>query len=230
MRRLLPAVAALLVCAAPALAEKTYTAGPVPFTYTSDSVTIDQGEQLTFQNNDSGGAGHDVVSDDAGLFKSEIISPGQSAPVRGVEFLTTGDYKLHCSLHSNMVGTLHVSASGTPQPKPGSAGDKTAPTVKIAVADSKIAPVLKRKGLKVRVNSSEPASFKLTAVGSKRTIARGVAKVTAAGQSRTVTLALTASGKKLLKNAKKVVVKVSGVATDGAGNQASATATRTLRR
>jgi plastocyanin len=228
MRRLTLALGALLVCAAPALADKTYTAGPAPFTFTSKDVTIDQGEKLTFQNNDAGGAPHDVTSDQKGLFASETIDQGKSSPVKGVEFLTTGAYAFHCSLHLNMVGTLHVTTAGTPQPKPGSAGDTTAPTATVAIIDSKIGPVLKRKALKVRVKADEGAGVVLSAVASRTTIAKGSVTVKGGSES-TVSLKLTASGKKLLKKAKKVTVRLTAIATDPAGNEGAAAASKPLK-
>src|SRR5204863_7601065 len=110
-----------LFWAAPALGDATITAGPVPNRYANTEATIGQGQTVTFQNSDRS-ALHDVTSDQAGsdgnaLFKSETVEGGKSAPVKGVEFLTTGDYAFHCSLHPFMKGTLHVSSNGTPKPR-----------------------------------------------------------------------------------------------------------------
>src|SRR5204863_9740503 len=111
-------VAASALWAAPALGDATITAGPVPNTFATTDATIDQGQSVTFQNSDNT-AFHDVTSDQNGsdsksLFRSETIEGGKTAPVNGVEFLTTGDYKFHCSVHPFMTGTLPVTASGTP--------------------------------------------------------------------------------------------------------------------
>ena len=99
--------------AAPALGDATITAGPLPDTYAATDVTIDQGQTVTFQNSDQSGALHDVTADKAGsdgqaLFKSDTIETGKTAPVKGVEFLTTGDYTYHCSVHPFMRGAFKV--------------------------------------------------------------------------------------------------------------------------
>ena len=67
-----------LFWAAPALGDATITAGPVPNTYSTKEVTIDQGQAITFQNSDNT-APHDVTSDESpghpagDQFKSETI-------------------------------------------------------------------------------------------------------------------------------------------------------------
>jgi hypothetical protein len=123
-----------------------------------------------------------------------------------------------------MRGTIHVSSSGTPKPP-----DTTPPDVSISVLDTKIGTVLKRGSLRVKVGSDEPTRFKLTATASKKKIAAGLVTLSK-GTSRTGTIRLTAAGKKLLKSAKKVAVKLAAVANDAADNKAGATASRTLKR
>jgi plastocyanin len=218
--------------AAPALADQTITAGPVPNTYGTTQVTMDQGEAVLFQNSDSGGAMHDVTADDKGtdgkpLFKSELIEPKKTAPVAGVEYLTTGSYKFHCSIHDFMRGTIDVTANGTPKPRP--APDTTPPTVDVSVLDTTIAKALKRGALRVRVEADEPTRFKLTAKAGQKTIAKGQLTLSK-GNARTGTIKLTAAGRKLLKNAKKKLsVRLAAAANDSANNKAGATATRSLK-
>lgn len=223
---------ALLLSAAPALADQTITAGPAPLAYANTEITMAQGEAVLFQNSDSSGASHDVRAETNGadgkpLFKSEIIPPGKTSPVAGVEYLTTGDYAFRCTLHDFMKGTIHVSSDGTPKPRP--APDTTPPDVTIGVLDTKIGAVLKRGSLRVRLGSDEPTRFKLTAKASRKTIASGILTLSK-GTSRTGTIRLTAAGKRLLKSAKKVAVKLAAVANDAADNKAGATAGRTLKR
>ena len=81
---MLAALIVSLVAAATAWADGTISARPVN-SFSSSVTTIDQGEKVTFRNTDV--AGHDVVSEKAGddskpLFRSEIVAPGASGPVR----------------------------------------------------------------------------------------------------------------------------------------------------
>ena len=117
MRRLIAGVALAAVSAfgaAPAMADETITAGPLPNQFANPDVEIDLGEPVTFRNSDSTGAFHDVTSNgkDANgkaLFASATIEGGKSAPVEGVEFLTTGSYDYICSVHPFMTGTVKVA-------------------------------------------------------------------------------------------------------------------------
>jgi plastocyanin len=221
--------------AAPALGDGTITAGPLPNTYSTTDVTIDQGQAVTFQNTDNT-AFHDVTSDQNGsdskaLFQSETIEGGKTAPVKGVEFLTTGDYAYHCSVHPFMKGTLHVTGNGTPKPRtpdnpaPNPA-DVRPPDASVAILDSRISGVLEHRGLRVRLKTTEPTRFKLTATSGKTKLALGT--VTSKG-TKTVKLDLTKAGKKYLFTANKARVKLTAKVNDAADNRASATATRTLR-
>ena len=221
--------------AAPALgADHSITAGPAPTTYTTPEVTIDQGDTITFTNSDASGATHDVTSDatDAGgkrLFKSALVAPGKSGPVDGVQYLTTGDYAFHCSIHSSMHGTIHVSANGTPQQRPvAPPPDTTPPDATVAIADTRIGAVLKRKGLRVKLKANERARFKMTAKSGRATLATGTATVT--DKSRTAVIKLTSAGRRYLAKARSVVVKLSAKVNDAANNRSSAAATRKLRR
>jgi plastocyanin len=224
-----------LFWAAPALGDATITAGPVPNTFATTDATIDQGQAVTFQNSDRS-ALHDVTSDQNGsdgnaLFKSDTIEGGKTAPVNGVEFLTTGDYKFHCSVHPFMTGTLHVTANGTPKPRtPDNPApnptDTTPPAAKVTILDSRISGVLEHKGLRVRLKTDEPARFKLTAKSGKTTVALGTFS---SKGTRTVKMSLTKAGKKLLFRASTVKLKLTARVNDAADNKSTASATKTLR-
>jgi plastocyanin len=224
-----------LFWAAPALGDATITAGPLPNTFATTDATIDQGQSVTFQNSDRS-AIHDVTSDQNGgdgnaLFKSDTIEGGKTAPVKGVEFLTTGDYKFHCSVHPFMTGTLHVTANGTPKPRtPDNPApnptDTTPPDAKVTILDSRISGVLEHKGLRVRLKTDEPARFKLTAKSGKTTVALGTFS---SKGSRTVKMSLTKSGKKLLFKASTVKLKLTARVNDAADNRSTASASKTLR-
>ena len=230
MRRALLAAGLLLAFAAPAQAGEITTM-PTGDRFSSSTFTIDQGESTTFRNTDLA-VSHNVVANgtEGGkpLFESDIIDAGASGPVRGTEFLVTGSYPFRCTLHPGMDATLVVSSAGTPKPKPGSAGDTTPAQGSVAIADSRIAPVLKRRALKVRATTNEAAKFVFTAKSGRTTIAKGSADV---ADSKTVSLRLTRAGRRLLSRAKRrVKVTVSAAITDGAGNSSSASKSRYLRR
>jgi polyvinyl alcohol dehydrogenase (cytochrome) len=103
-------LAALTVGAADAAAaeQNAYAAA---MNYATPTVTIGQGDTLTFNNLDNL-AKHDLLGHD-GQFGSALIGGGESAPVKGVEKLAVGQYEFHCSLHSWMKGVLNVSAAST---------------------------------------------------------------------------------------------------------------------
>lgn len=227
---LLAAVALLL--AVPALAaDHTFTAGPVPNQYESADVTIDQGDTITFKNSDSAGASHDVTADampdGKPIFKSEIIDKGKSGPVNGVEFLRTGDYTFHCSLHNFMKGTLHVTANGTPKTAP--PPDTTPPDVRMAILDTRIGKVLARKALRVKLTADEAARFKMTAISGRTTLGKATASLAAAG-SRTAQITLTKAGRKLFAKSSKLTIKLKAAVNDAANNATAATTTRRLKR
>jgi plastocyanin len=228
--------AAGALCAAPALAGQTITAGPTPNSFANPEVTIDQGQVVTFQNSDPTGVFHDVTSDQNGprgtaMFQSATIERSKTAPVKGVEFLKTGDYGFHCSVHPFMKGTLHVSAAGTPKtptpdnPWPGSTDTKP-PVASVAIRDSRISGVLEHEGVRVRLKANEPARFNLTASSGKTTIAAGI--VTVKGATRRAKLALTRKGKQLLFMANSVRLRLSAKVNDAGDNRSGATATRRL--
>ncbi|HEX4718592.1 MAG TPA: cupredoxin domain-containing protein [Thermoleophilaceae bacterium] len=222
--------------AAPALGDATITAGPAPNTFATTDLTIDQGQTITFQNSDQT-AIHDVTSDQTGrdghaLFESDTTEPGKTAPVKRVEFLTTGDYAFHCSIHPFMKGTLHVTANGTPKlhtpDNPGrNPNDTVPPHASVAIRDSRISGVLFHRGVRLRLKTNEPARFKLTASSGKTQIALGTFVVKTA--KRDVKISLTKKGKQLLFRANSAKLKLAAKVNDAADNRATASATRTLR-
>lgn len=221
-------LAACLVFAAQALAGEITTT-PTGDRFSSSTFTIDQGEATIFRNTDLTFS-HNVVANatEGGkpLFESEIIDAGKSGPVRGTEFLVTGSYPFRCTLHPGMDATLVVTSAGTPQPKPGTPGDTTPATGKVAIADSTVRAVRKRNALKVRATTSEASKFAFTAKSGPKTIAKGAANVT---DPKTVSLRLTSAGRRLVSRAGRLKVKVTARITDAAGNASHASASRILR-
>lgn len=238
MRRLLVALAAsscgLAGLAPGALADKQVSAQPID-SYSGD-VTMDQGETLTFMNNDL--QNHDVTASDKGsdgkpLFASQTIGTGATSKVEGAQYLTTGSYKFFCTVHPFMTATLTVSSNGTPAPRPGSGGggggtggggtgggssDTTAPSVSVAFGKAKLSSVRKHRKLPVTLTVGEASSVTLTATIGKKAIASANATLASAG-SKKVSLSLNKAGRKALKGKRSAKVTLYAVAQDAAGNK-----------
>ena len=93
--------------------------------YKQQNFSQPQGAHSAFENEDSGATfqySHSVLSDDSlgfyKLFRSKTILPGSTTPIKGTQYLTTGDYTFHCSVHPAMQATLHVTGAGTPVARP----------------------------------------------------------------------------------------------------------------
>jgi plastocyanin len=239
-------VVGLLACTpAAAWAEETIYAGP-PNQYFTGEVSPDQGEPVKFTNLDL--VDHDVVADAKGpdgnpLFRSEIIGRGASAPVVGTEFLPTGEYGYFCSIHPNMKGSINVTGAGAPKPRPGSggsgggsggsgdpapppsspppsSGDTTAPRMRIGIVDRRLRAVRRTRRLRVRVTTDEFATIGFTVRAGRRTIGTRTADVPAGTRTVTIRLRRRASSR----------LTVLATAADQAGNGATGSTRRTLRR
>jgi plastocyanin len=246
-RAALAAVGVGLVWPAVAWADKVITADPSN-RYGTPEITMDQGEKLTFRNNDI--AGHDVTANTKGpdgkpLFSTPIINRGESAFVEGSQYLTTGHYQFLCTLHTNMKGTVHVTGNGTPQPRPGAApapgapapgaaaADKQAPELELAIMSRAMRAVRRSRRLRLRVSLNEGGHVRLRAVARPRagakivTFATGTVHMTSAG-TRNVQLRLTRRGRRALTRNRRLAVVVIGKATDNAGNPVTTEHGRTL--
>jgi plastocyanin len=239
----LACLAVLLVALATgglAYADATIYAGP-PNQFFQGDVTIAQGDAVSFTNFDT--VAHDVTAADKGgdgkpLFQSAQVGTGQSAPVAGVEYLSTGSYPYICSIHPFMKGTITVTSEGKPKPRPGGGGspppsgspaaaDTTAPAVTVRILDTKRTQVRKRRSLHLSVASDEPATLSITARSGSTVLAKGGAKFTKSA-TRKLSIKLTRAGIKAAKSRKPVAVTVAVRATDAAGNSSSATASGRL--
>jgi plastocyanin len=232
-RALVAALAALAVAAPAASADQDIVAGPGTV-YLTQSVTMAQGERLTFRNLDT--TGHDVVSrkrsaDGKRLFQTPVIGTGSSALVVGSQYLTTGDYDFYCSVHPYMEGTVHVTSAGKPASRPG--GDSRAPGVAVQIDSSKLGKVAKSGKLQVSFHTDEAATVNLS--GSVRA---GGATYKLAKATRTVprnrpvrvSLGMGSKAQQALKRASKATFKVFAKTRDKAGNRGGGSAHRTLRR
>lgn len=240
---LLAATVALGLALAPpaARADEQIVAAP-PNRYVDSDVAIDQGERVTFTNNDT--VMHDVVAQQKGadgkpLFASPLVSTGRSAPVAGTEHLTTGDYGFFCSLHPQMTGTLRVSSAGTPVPRPGSGtqdpaappttGDRTAPAVRIGVRDRRLATVGRRRALRLSVTVDEAATVRVALRAARTRLGSATVRLAAAG-TRVVSVKLTRAGARLARRARRLRVSITATARDGADNAVTLRKQQTLRR
>jgi|tagenome__1003787_1003787.scaffolds.fasta_scaffold20934406_2 plastocyanin len=222
-----------------AAAEQNVSAAP-PNQYVNPDVTIDQGDTVTFTNNDT--VQHDVTarqhdSDGKPLFNSALTSTGETKPVNGTEYLTTGDYDFVCSIHPNMVGKLHVTSNGTPKPRPSGGGgggstggggaDTTKPKVSLRLLDTRLSAVRRRGALRVRVALDEAATVKLTARSGAKTLGTATAKLSG---TKAISLKMTRAGRAFVRRRRTAAVTVTVRAADGAGNAATSSARKTLRR
>ena len=78
------------------------------FAFSPGTVTIQEGDSVTWTNNDS--TPHTATGNG---FDTEAISPGQSSTV---PFATAGNYTYVCSIHPQMSGTVVVEAAATAPP------------------------------------------------------------------------------------------------------------------
>jgi plastocyanin len=233
------ALVVLAVSAGVAWADATIYAGP-PNQFFQGDVTIAQGEAVTFQNMDT--VPHDVTAQGKGadgkpLFQSAQVGTGQSAPVEGVQYLTSGSYPYICSIHPFMKGTITVSSDGTPKPRPGGgggstaqqpSGDTTAPSLTVKVLDTKRSKVRKRRSLQVSVTTDEPATVTVTATSGGKVLAKGTSKLNKPGTKK-LSIKLTKAGLKAAKSRKPVSVTVTADGKDSAGNASTAQASGRLR-
>jgi plastocyanin len=228
----LAALAALGV-AAPALADQEISAAPVD-SYADTDVSIAQGERLTFRNGDLSDH-HDVTSkakgrDGGPLFNTPVLAPGESHLVDGSQFLTAGTYSFFCSIHPFMTGSLRVTGTGSPLPRP---PDTKPPAVRLAIASGKLRRALKRRRLRVRVKVNEKASVALSATAKvgRRKVRLGKSSVNLSGPgSTTARLRLGRRARRVLRRRRRARFAVTGTARDPSGNTKATTVRRTLRR
>jgi plastocyanin len=210
-------------------ADQRVVAGPGT-RYATPTVSIAQGEGLLLFNQDI--TGHDVVAVASGpdgepLFRSPLVAPGREAEVAGVKYLTTGEYAFVCSIHPAMRGSLAVSAAGVPLSPP----DRRPPVLAASLRPARLAAAA--RGVRVRIASDEAATVRLRALaraGGRVFRGRESVLVLAAGETRTLRLALPAAARRTIARARRAVVEATALAVDGAGNSSALTVRRTLRR
>jgi plastocyanin len=243
------ALIALAAMPAAAAADQTIFAGP-PTQFIAGDISISQGEKVTFTNLDT--VTHDVTAKAVGadgkpVFGSALTDPVGSQPVAGTEYLTSGAYQYYCSIHPYMTGTITVTSSGTPAPRPGGAPTpppggsgaapaqqassspaRGAPSIHLSVLDTRLAAVRRRGALRVSLSSDQPATIGVSARSGKTVVAAGTARLFRTGSSD-VALKLTAAGTRLVKRAHALTVSVLARAAGSAASASTAAATKTLR-
>jgi plastocyanin len=89
----------------------THHVTTVQFRFVPDLVFARARDSLIYTNADV--VEHNIVSERIGpdgkpLFQTDLMAPGQSAPVTGVERLRPATYAFYCAPHPWMVGELRV--------------------------------------------------------------------------------------------------------------------------
>ena len=87
------------------------------YDFTPNTITVKAGSSVTWRNDDN--TAHTATSD-TGAWNSSNLSKGQTY---AKTFSTPGTYTYHCALHSNMTGTIIVTAAtpttiSSPSPTP----------------------------------------------------------------------------------------------------------------
>ena len=235
MRRLASLVPLLVLLAAPAVAPAAeINAGQGCDCFSPATVTMDMGEPLSFRNSDLLKE-HDLLAKDRGpdgkpLFSAPQIGPGGSAPVDGSQFLTTGTYGFVCTLHTGMEGTLNVTSSGTPTPRPPGGGtpssDATAPSVALRLAGSKASKLRRSRRVRAVVTVDEESKVALSAFVGSRKIGSVKGELFKGAPTDLVVRVSRANARRLRKGAR---LTLRAAASDPAGNTGEGSLTRRLR-
>lgn len=192
----LTAGAAVFFAAPPASADRTFRA-ELHDRFEASSVTIAQGERLTFENSDTDT--HNLTAERPGsdgrpLFSTPDVTPMHSHDVEGVTALSPGSYKFECTIHPFMEGTLVVTSP------PG--------RLELRLLSSSRKQVLRTGRVSVRTTSDAGGRIRLTGRVGRKLAARRVTSI-AAGSHR-VALKLTRAGRSILAHHKRVRIVVAG--------------------
>ena len=187
--------------------------------YQALNYEIAEGASATFDND--GNNAHTVTADDQGpdgkpLFRTGNI-PGGEGPVAvpGTEYLSSGQYPFHCSIHPEMQANLFVFDSP--------AGPVPRPEISLKVKSKKLEKVVKSGKLKVRVTAADPTPADVTLSAKKGT--KGITKRASVdvpgGGAKTAKLKLKKSAVEKLAELEKAKVKVTAEVDFGSPAKAS---------
>lgn len=223
------ALAAALACAAPVSAQgyerinATFLAE-----YGSESYTIDQGEIVTFANQDKF-LTHGIVSDagSGSLFSAPVIGRGQVRLLRGAPFLTSAGspYSFHCPIHPGMTSVLNVTGAGTPL-----AADGTAPGARVKLKTGSVRRLAGKHKLRVVLTPSEPVDAVVKATAEGNVLGRVERTYVSAGRKAVALKLSAAAAGAVLKAAAAgpVKLRVKVTLSDLAGNSGRVRARRVL--
>lgn len=192
-------IAGVLFAGGLAFAASQTIVARVDDTFSAQTYTTDQGEVVPLQVT---GDSHNATArqngpDGQALFRSPTITGGTTG-VQGTQYLSAGDYAFFCTVHLNMVATLHVTSNGTPQARP---------SASLTVRSRKLSKVSK-KGLQVAITASTKVDgASLVAKLGKATIGKANGVSLSSGQ-QFATVKLSKAGKNKLKNKSKASVTV----------------------
>lgn len=182
---------------------------------------MDEGATFLFDNNDPGIA-HNVTAKARGpdgrrLFRSRtFVGRTQDRPVAGTEYLPAGTYGFICTVHPFTMddGVLTVREFGD--------GPVPRPRVRVAIASSRLAQVVRSRRLTVAVRAGQPTSprVELVARRGKRLIAKRRRLDLEPGQRRMVGMKLTRRGRTLLAGRNRARVTVTGRVDFGSPSRA----------
>lgn len=233
---LLVVLLALAVVPTPvSAADQTVTARP-DNTFMPDPVTVTVGEKVTWNN---GGGTHNVHFDD----NSFVQPPSVDSTAWSVSrtFTATGSFRFYCELHGaqggvGMSGTVIVNATpGTTPPgavPPAGGGSPSPPLAdrvapKLALAVPRNQRVLKQRGVRLTVESDEPATLQVRASvnvpgASKALRFRSVTARLATGVERRLKLRLSRTAlrsvRRALMRGSRLLARVTVRAEDKSGN------------
>jgi plastocyanin len=246
--RAIPAALAALACglAAPAGAGADATVSFTCCAYTPTSVTIATGESVTWNAE----LGHDFAllpgpTHHPLRFVGNTQPEQTSGTTATRTFATAGAFRFYCVNHGTpdglggMVGTVNVTAPG-PSPGPGPApapgpgpgpspgpspapADTTAPDAAISLPKRRTLTAILARGLPITIRANEAGQATASLRYRGRAIGRARRSFTSPGRHR-VTVKLTRSGRRALRNARRARLQLIVIITDTAGNK------RTLRR
>lgn len=178
---------------------------PTCCTYLPGPYAQDRGQRAIFDNTGST-TYHDVEAKQKGpdgkaLFSMGGLTPGgKSAPIRGTEYLKAGSYPFYCTLHGTaMSGVLIINDAGTAVARP---------SVKVSLVNQKLRQV-RKAGVKARIKAiTASTGVVITAKKGKVTLGSKRGLTLKAGQAKTITLPLTKAGRKAVKKARSVKIKL----------------------
>ncbi|MFN8160001.1 MAG: hypothetical protein U0R52_02995 [Solirubrobacterales bacterium] len=215
--------AAVGLWAGVAYAAETIKADPNCCTFTEPEYFSDVSEVPVFDNAGADSP-HNVTAFQKGpdgkpLFRSANIAKDHTGIVNGTQYLPAGTYDFFCTIHGpTMKSKLTIQQKSSPP--------VARPKIDVAIPAQSLSKVRSSGKLKVKV-SAKTLSDRISVVAKKgaRKLGSAAGIDLAQGASRNVTLALTAAGKRSLKNLKSAKVTATGSVPFGKSDSAS----RTLR-